>query len=133
MSRKAVEGAAVWPQEEREWEVLRRRLAVKSSARRVPPPADLDTESSTRADVQEQSMQGSHRQGPLLKLVAVEGDARSVEDLEREALAAVLRAAEEGLTSLSGSGSPKLRFLASVQASASVLLGASELSQALHG
>lgn len=72
-------------------------------------------------------------QHPMLFLVALEGEARGVEDLEREGLQRVLRAAEDAATSLSGSDSPKLRFLQSVRESAASLLGASELPQALHG
>jgi hypothetical protein len=70
-------------------------------------------------------MEGSHRQDPMLFLVPVAGEGASVEDLEREALEAVLRAAEAGATSLSGSGS--------VQATAENLLAASPTLRALHG
>lgn len=78
-------------------------------------------------------MHGNHRQDPLLRLVALEGGAKAVDELETEALAAVLRAAEEGLTSLSGSGSAKLRFLLAVQGAAVSLLAASPGFQSLHG
>lgn len=79
-------------------------------------------------------MQGSsHRQYPIVRLVAVEGEGQPVRDLEQEALEDVLRAAEEALTSLSGSGSPKIRFLRSVQSGATSLLAASPASQYLRG
>lgn len=75
----------------------------------------------------------AHRQGPLLRLVSLEGEGRSVGDLEEEALSTVLRAAEEGLSSLSGSGSSRLRFLRSVQSGAEGLLAESPASQFLPG
>jgi hypothetical protein len=77
-------------------------------------------------------MQHGH-QRPLVGLVAVDGEGQSVEELEREGLEGVLRTAEAALTSLSGSGSAKLRYFASVQATAASLLGESALPQALHG
>lgn len=75
----------------------------------------------------------SHRQDPILSLVPIRGEGKSVEELEREALVAILRDAEEGLTSLSGSGSTRLRFLQSVQSGAASLLADSPTSRALPG
>lgn len=70
---------------------------------------------------------------PVLRLVPVQGDALSVSDLEREALIEVLRAAEEGLSSLSASGSSRLQFLRSVQSGAIALLALTSGSQSLLG
>jgi hypothetical protein len=66
-------------------------------------------------------------------LVAIDGQGMSVQELEEEALAAVLRAAEEGITSLAGSGSIQIRFLRTVQASAVGLLAVSTVPQSLLG
>jgi hypothetical protein len=67
------------------------------------------------------------------QLVAIDGERMSVSDLEEEALSAVLRAAEEGLTSLAGSDSLQIRFLGTVQASAGALLAVSTVPQSLLG
>lgn len=56
-----------------------------------------------------------HRQQPMLFLVPVEGEGKSVEDLEVEALTELAALAEKHLSRLSGSGSPWLRYLASVR------------------
>lgn len=117
-----------WPDEAREWNAVRRLLPVKSLARHEA--GRLTDGSSAHGQPLGEMM---HRQDPLLRLVAVEGDAKSVPDLEQEAVEAVLRVAEKGLTSLSGSGSPKLRYLASVQAGAMFLLAGSQASQSLLG
>jgi hypothetical protein len=78
-------------------------------------------------------MQDNTHQAPVLRLVPVQGDGYSVSDLEREALTEVLRAAEDGLSSLSGSGSTRQQFLRSVQSGATSLLAVSSASQLLLG
>lgn len=63
----------------------------------------------------------SHRQQPILGLVPLPGEGRSVAELEREALDELREVAEKHLSLLSGSDSPWLRYLASVQSNASAL------------
>ena len=111
---------------------FRRQRVTSSDARRFPPPAETDV-ADAHGQRREKSMQDRHRQDPMLFLVPVAGEGRSVEDLGEEAVAAVLRAAEEGLSALSGSDSPKLRFLRSVAASASTLLPESPVRQVRLG
>lgn len=78
-------------------------------------------------------MQDHQQQHPILSLVPIAGEGMSVEDLEIEGLAALMRVAEEAVTSLSGTDSPKLRFFRSVQASSASLLGESGPRRVLHG
>jgi hypothetical protein len=66
-----------------------------------------------------------HRQSPVLGLTAVAGDAMAVEDLECDALDELRDVAEKHLSRLNGSGSPLLRYLASVQSNATGLRCAS--------
>jgi hypothetical protein len=66
-------------------------------------------------------------------LVVIDGQGMSVPTLEEEAVLAVFRAAEAGLTSLAGADSVRLPFLRAVRDSAASLLPAMPVSQAQFG
>lgn len=66
-------------------------------------------------------MKERHRQAPILGLVPIDGEGQPVDDLEREALEELRAVAEKHLSRLNGSGSPWLRYLASVRANAALL------------
>lgn len=64
-------------------------------------------------------------QRPLLNLVAVDGEGKSVDELVQDALGELAAVATKHLSHLAGSGDPALRYLASVQANATALSGQS--------
>src|ERR1044072_2189486 len=97
-------------------------LAVNSGTRREPPAADRDAVIAHGQRRERRMQDRRHRQAPILGLVALDGEGRSTDELAEKVLAYVLRAAEAGLTSLAGSGHPRIAFLRSVQASAESLL-----------
>lgn len=67
---------------------------------------------------------------PRLRVVA--GDAVSVETIQREALEAVLHAAEDGISLLGDSDPSTRRYLAAVQATTAGLLSASSDLRSRH-
>lgn len=68
---------------------------VESSARRVPRPPTSERIEAHGQTLGEVVKDRSHRQAPLVSLVAISGDAIPVEDLEREFRTALLEVAEE--------------------------------------
>lgn len=79
------------------------------------PAADPNGVIAHTASRGRSEMDRSHRQDPILVVVPGEGPPKSVDELEQEALAELAEVAAKHATRLSGSGSPWLRYLASVQ------------------
>lgn len=61
-------------------------------------------------------MHDRHRQDPMLFLVSIAGEGKSVRELDEECRAALLAVAEEHLAALAGSRSRWLPFLAVIAA-----------------
>lgn len=92
--------------------LFRRAADVESLTRHAPPAADRDRKVAHGQQRETQMQDGNHRQSPILGLVALDGEGKSVEELDDECREAFLEVAERQLDALAGSRSRWRAFAA---------------------
>lgn len=100
---REIAGSAIEEQHQQRWSRLddfRRGPVVESVARHAPPAADRDV-ADAHGQSREMCMQDrSHRQDPLVGLVALPGEAMSPDELEREFRDELLKVVDEYVPAL---------------------------------